>query len=109
MGSGSGSAAIRGSDMYLINKYMPSAATPKTTEYLSDKSATEKANFKQIFKEPFNKDEYIALNAMGVYRPFGDTIYVGPNEVSTEYVQSQDWSYIGNRLPPKPRLGVERN
>ena len=72
MGSGSGSAAIRGSDMYFINKYIPAAAQQKTTAYLSAKSSKEQANFRQIFKEPHNKGEYIALNAMGVYRPFGD-------------------------------------
>ena len=112
MGSGSGSAAIRGSDMHFINKYMPSAATAKTTEYLNDKSATEKANFKQIFKEPTKRNHTTGdhgYNMMGVYRPFSNTIYVGPDEVSTDYVQSQEWSYIGNRLPPKPSLGVEEN
>ena len=96
MGCGYGISTIRGSGMYLINKYIPG-----DMKQWYDKQT---ADFKHIFK--LSKSAQ-AVNYLTVYRPFIPNISIDNVNVSCEELLKQPFSFAGNRTPDQGILKCE--
>ena len=105
MGSGSGHSAIKGADMYLINKFFPSDANDDIVK--TDKAKHFATIFKPTRKGAAKGGTYGGADWLTVYRPFGKGIWVDKETVPIDDVLDEKWSFIGNRLPTKTTLRCE--
>ena len=96
MGCGYGISTIRGSGMYMFNKYIPSEMK---TWY--DKQS---ADFKHVFtlSESVQGTDYLT-----VYRPFLPNISTDNVNVGCEDLLKQPFSFAGNRQPDQGMLKCE--
>ena len=96
MGCGYGLPAIRGSGMYLFNKYI----TPEMTAWFNARPD----DFKKVFKlvqSPQGK------NYLTVYRPFTPNIFVDNVNINSDDLLSVPFSFAGNRIQEQCILRAE--
>ena len=96
MGCGYGISTIRGSGMYLMNKYIP-----KEMRLWYEQQSDE---FKHIFTL---SDSAEAQNYLSIYRPFLPNISIDNVNVSCDDLLKQPFSFAGNRSPEQGLLKCE--
>ena len=83
MGSGHRPLTARGTDMYLINKVLPTPAKPVYDVMDYDGTILDLKRGEQRY--------------MSVYPTFGKFVYTADNKVDLKPAMEEDWAELGNR------------